>query len=117
MTGWGRALGTGFAPAVPVSQLRAPCAGLWGTSLSSPAADAMQGDFQERCLLTAVPRFTSSSGKRVFSSLGAAQIPPTVTQQVTSPAPQSWGSWSSERLGHQVGEGTLGAAPWLVKHC
>ena len=119
MTGGDRAFGTGFAPAVPVPQLQAPCGGCSarGTSLSNAAAGAVQGDFQERCLLMAVPWFTSSLGRRVFSSLGAAWIPPMVTGQVTSPAPQSCSSWSGESLGHQVGEGTLGAAPWLVKCC
>lgn len=56
-------------------------------------------------------------GRRAFSSLGAAWIPTTVTGQVTSSAPQSCGSWSGESWGHQAGEGTLGAAPWLVERC
>lgn len=78
MTGWDRAFGTGFAPAALVQGLRVPCGAFWGTSLSSAAAGAVQGDFGERCLLTAVPRFTPSLGRRVFSSLGAARIPPMV---------------------------------------
>lgn len=105
MTGWDRAFGTGFVPAVPMPQLRAPCGGpLWGMSPSSAAARTVQGDFQECCLLTAVPWFTPSLGKRVFASLGSARILPVVTGQVTSPTPKSCGSWSGKSLGHQVGK-------------
>lgn len=118
MMGWDRAFGTGFVPTVPMMQLRAPCAGpLWGMSPSSAAACVVQGDFQECCLLTAVPCFTSSLGRKVFASLGSTRILPMVTGQVTSPTPKSCGSWFGDSLGHQVGEGTLGAAPRLVKGC
>jgi len=79
MMGWDGA----FGPALPplVLQLWAPCAGLQGTSPSNAMAGAGQGDFQERCLLTAAPGLASPSGRRVFSSPGAAQMPPTVTGQ------------------------------------